>query len=154
MSGQRQRAAWCTGANKTSMDTVTKAVRSRNMAAVKHKDSQIERTLRRALWAAGIRYRKHLPMFGRPDLVISNARILVFVDSCFWHGCRYHYRCPQSNREFWRRKVEGNKKRDLKVTRYHRRRGWTVVRLWEHQLRADLGSCVGRVFRAIETDRS
>jgi DNA mismatch endonuclease (patch repair protein) len=135
------------------MDTVTKAVRSRIMSAVKQKDSEIERKLRRALWAGGVRYRKHVRMFGTPDLVISTTRLLVFVDSCFWHGCRYHYSCPKSNAEFWRSKIERNQRRDRKVTRFYRRRGWTVVRFWEHQLASDLDGCVAKVLRVVKETR-
>jgi DNA mismatch endonuclease (patch repair protein) len=135
------------------MDTVTKAVRSRIMSAVKQKDSEIERKLRLALWAEGVRYRKHVRMFGTPDLVISTTRLLVFVDSCFWHGCRYHYRCPKSNAGFWQSKIDRNRRRDLKVTRFYRRRGWSVVRFWEHQLASDFDACVAKVLSVVNETR-
>lgn len=135
------------------MDTVSKAVRSRIMSAVKQKDSEIERKFRLALWAEGIRYRKHVRMFGTPDIVISTSRLLVFVDSCFWHGCRYHYSCPKSNAEFWQSKIDRNRKRDIKVTRFYRRRGWRVVRFWEHQLASDFDACVAKVMSVVNATR-
>ena len=119
------------------------------MSRIRQRDSKIELALRSALWRTGIRYRKHVRIYGTPDLVISSACILVFVDSCFWHGCRFHCRRPKSNVDFWEAKIARNRKRDLKVTRYYRRRGWIVLRFWEHQLSEDLESCVERVRRAV-----
>lgn len=88
------------------MDTVSTTVRSRNMSAVKHRYSETECRLRLVLWAAGIRYRMHVRIFGTPNRVIAKVKVAVFVDSCFWHGCRYHDRCPQSTPEFRRSKID------------------------------------------------
>src|SRR3954469_7146062 len=123
------------------MDSVSKEARSRIMSRVKQRDSRIELRLRLALWRAGVRYRKHVRVFGTPDLVLRRARILIFVDSCFWHGCRYHCRRPKSNVAFWATKIARNRWRDRRVNRYYRRRGWTVIRFWEHQL-DDVDRCV------------
>jgi DNA mismatch endonuclease, patch repair protein len=76
-------------------------------------------------------WRRHLPMFGKPDFVFRRNRIAVFVDGCFWHGCPRCYTAPQSSKEFWRRKVDGNRRRDAVVTRTLRSGGWTVIRIWE-----------------------
>jgi len=70
----------------------------------------------------------------RPDFVFPRLRVTVFVDGCFWHGCPKHATKPRSNVAFWRRKLEGNKRRDALVTRSLRRAGWRVVRIWEHEL--------------------
>lgn len=123
------------------------------MSRIKQRDSGIERALRAALWRTGVRYRKHVRIYGTPDLAMSTARVLVFVDSCFWHGCRFHCRRPKSNVEFWESKIARNRRRDLKVTRYYRRRGWTVIRFWEHQLSKDLDACVGRIAAAVAAGR-
>lgn len=131
------------------MDSVSRDVRSRIMSQIKQRDSVIERQLRTSLWRAGLRYRKHVRMRGTPDLVLHRAQVLIFVDSCFWHGCRFHCRKPKSNVEFWEAKILRNRQRDLKVTRYYRRRGWTVLRFWEHQLIADPAGCVTRVVAAV-----
>lgn len=122
------------------------------MASVGQRDSAIEWKLRSALHAAGFRYRKHVRIFGTPDLVFSTKRVVVFIDSCFWHGCRFHYRCPKSNAAFWRTKISRNRLRDTRVTRYYRRHGWTVLRFWEHQLKKDLDACVTRVQTALSAD--
>lgn len=131
------------------MDSVDRETRSRIMSSVKQRDSGIERMLRLALWGRGLRYRKNVRIYGTPDIVFPASRILVFVDSCFWHGCRFHCRRPKSNVDFWESKIARNRRRDLKVTRFYRRRGWVVLRFWEHRLQNDLDACVERVVKAV-----
>ena len=71
----------------------------------------------------------------KPDFVFRKARMVIFVDGCFWHGCPRHATKPKNNRAFWRRKLSGNKKRDALVSRTLRRNGWRVLRIWECALR-------------------
>jgi DNA mismatch endonuclease, patch repair protein len=71
----------------------------------------------------------------RPDFVFRQARLAIFVDGCFWHGCPQHATQPKSNAASWRRKLSGNKQRDALVTRTLRGAGWRVLRVWEHDLR-------------------
>jgi DNA mismatch endonuclease (patch repair protein) len=86
----------------------------------------------------------------RPDFVFPKLKLAVFVDGCFWHGCPRHATQPKNNREFWRRKLAGNKTRDQLVTRTLRRAGWRVVRIWEHELRKNReGFLRGRMLRAV-----
>ena len=68
------------------------------------------------------------------DFVFQQARLAIFVDGCFWHGCPKHATKPKNNHAFWRRKLSSNKKRDFLVTRTLRRAGWRVLRVWEHEL--------------------
>ncbi|HEY5042284.1 MAG TPA: very short patch repair endonuclease [Verrucomicrobiae bacterium] len=84
----------------------------------------------------------------RPDFVFRRARLAVFVDGCFWHGCPRHATNPKNNRTFWRRKFSRNKKRDALVTRALRRAGWRVVRIWECALKKHPLNCVKRIQRA------
>jgi DNA mismatch endonuclease (patch repair protein) len=70
----------------------------------------------------------------RPDFVFRLAKVVVFVDGCFWHGCPEHYRRPGSRQEFWDAKIARNQARDAEVDRALRRAGWRVLRLWEHAL--------------------
>ncbi|GEP45019.1 very short patch repair endonuclease [Brevifollis gellanilyticus] len=70
----------------------------------------------------------------RPDFVFREAKVVVFVDGCFWHGCPEHYRRPGSRQEFWDAKIARNQARDIEVARELRRGGWRVMRLWEHDL--------------------
>ncbi|MBI1826410.1 MAG: DNA mismatch repair protein Vsr [Planctomycetes bacterium] len=73
-------------------------------------------------------------MFAKPDFVFPKLRLAVFVDGCFWHGCPKHFNMPVSNGEFWKRKLEANKRRDRLVNRTLRSRRWRVLRVWEHEL--------------------
>lgn len=70
----------------------------------------------------------------KADFVFRQVRLAVFVDGCFWHGCPKHGTKPKNNRAFWRRKLSGNKARDILVTRALRKAGWRVLRVWEHEL--------------------
>lgn len=119
-------------------DRLTIEERSRNMAAVKGKDTKPEMVVRRFLWAHGFRYRvndKRLP--GRPDVVIRRLRVCIFVNGCFWHGhqgCRY-FVMPKTNRVFWQQKIARNRRRDREVNERLIVEGWRVITLWECQLK-------------------
>lgn len=100
--------------------------------------TRCEVALRSALHAAGLRYRKdHLLRVGdvrvRPDVVFTRAKVAVFVDGCFWHGCPQHGRVPKSNQAYWVPKLERNQERDALVDRELASHGWEVVRIWEHE---------------------
>jgi len=117
------------------MDNVSRSKRSDIMRAVKSKDSAIEIKFRRALWNKGFRFRRNVTrLSGKPDLVLKKYHAVIFVDSCFWHGCRKHCRIPSSSKKYWIDKIERNKKRDKSVNRYYRNRGWKLIRTWEHNL--------------------
>ncbi|WP_442916396.1 very short patch repair endonuclease [Lentzea sp. DG1S-22] len=114
-------------------------VRAR-MSKQKTRDTQIEVDLRRALFAAGLRYRVHRrPVKGvrrEADIVFTSAKVAVFVDGCFWHGCPEHATWPKNNAEFWRTKIETNRRRDLDTDRKLADDGWLAVRVWEHETAA------------------
>ena len=80
-------------------------------------------------------WRRHLPLPGKPDFTFKKEKLTVFVDGCFWHRCPKCYREPKTNTEFWRNKIKTNVKRDRKVTNELKKAGWSVVRLWECQLK-------------------
>lgn len=115
------------------------------MQANKSGDTSIELILRRALFARGLRYRIHyadLP--GKPDVVFTKARVAVFIDGDFWHGYRFQewkHKLPA----FWREKISINRARDRRIHSSLRRHGWTVIRIWEHQIRKDLMAAVDRI---------
>lgn len=113
-------------------DCFTTIQRSAVMKAVRTKHTAPELLLRASLRSIGLRYRLHpknVP--GRPDLVIAKSRIAVFVDGCFWHGCPRCYTAPQTNSPFWRRKLEANKARRLRVKALLRSAGWRYFHAWE-----------------------
>lgn len=114
------------------MDHVPKDVRSKIMAAVRSMGNKsTEMHLGKLLWSAGLRgYRKHWPVAGKPDFAWAGRKVAVFVDGCFWHGCRCKS-LPQTNAEFWRNKIETNRRRDRRVSTQLRREGWIVIRVKE-----------------------
>ena len=74
----------------------------------------------------------------------------MFVDGCFWHGCRKHYIKPRGNAAFWRKKITANQARDRLVSRTLRAKGWRVLRIWEHELtRKNERRCAARILRAL-----
>lgn len=93
-------------------------------------------------------WRRNRPLLGRPDFTFRRERIVVFVDGCFWHGCPKCYTRPKSNQKFWDAKVANNRKRDRLVSRELSREGWTVIRIWQHQLDSS-ARVAGRVSRAL-----
>lgn len=138
-------------------DFLTAAERSALMALIRGRgNASTELRLAAAFRAAGIRgWRRGSRLPGRPDFVFLAARLAVFTDGCFWHGCPRHHRLPRTRRAFWRGKVEGNRRRDRRVDGELRAMGWAVLRIWEHDLRAArLPSTLGRVARRIACDPS
>ncbi|OQW99868.1 MAG: very short patch repair endonuclease [Desulfobacteraceae bacterium A6] len=79
-------------------------------------------------------WRRHYPIFGKPDFVFPRAKVAVFVDGCFWHGHPRKCRVPQSNREYWLEKIDRNIARDRLVTRTLKDKGWQVIRIWEDMI--------------------
>lgn len=126
-------------------DLMTPEQRSRCMAQVKSKDTKPEMRLRRALWADGLRYRLRYKLPGKPDLVFVAARLAVFVDGCFWHSCPDHATQPKTNPGFWATKLRENVERDQRVNWQLRGRGWTVLRLWQHDVENDLEGAVNQI---------
>jgi DNA mismatch endonuclease, patch repair protein len=95
-------------------------------------------------------WRRHWRLAGNPDFVFLEARLAIFVDGCFWHGCLKHSRPPKSNRVYWRAKMIRNKARDRSVSRTLRTGGWRVLRIWEHELaRKNEIRLVRRIQRAL-----
>jgi len=115
-------------------DVVDAATRSRMMSGIGGKNTKPELLVRKALFAAGFRFRLHrkdLP--GRPDIVLPGRRVVVFVHGCFWHahqGCRYA-KSPATRREFWEAKLASNVERDRRATKALLSAGWRVLVVWE-----------------------
>lgn len=123
---------------RTNMaDVFSKRERSRVMAAVRSRgNKETEVKLVSILRAARIfGWRRHQALPGRPDFAFPRQRLAIFVDGCFWHGCRWHCRMPKNNRQYWERKITRNVSRDRDTTRRLRDAGWRVLRIWGHSLR-------------------
>ena len=120
------------------MDTVSKTARSGIMSRVKSQETKLEKSFRKLLWNSGVRYRKNnIKFFGKPDILIKKANTVIFIDSCFWHGCSKHLRMPSSNKKYWETKISRNKKRDQEVNSHYKKLGWRIIRIWEHDLRKE-----------------
>ncbi|WP_307869172.1 very short patch repair endonuclease [Nocardiopsis sp. B62] len=117
--------------------TATSEAARATMRANKGRDTGPELLLRSLLHARGLRYRvnaRPLPELARTaDVVFRKARVAVFVDGCYWHGCPEHHRPAKRRADFWRDKIEGNQARDTDTNERLRAQGWTVVRVWEHE---------------------
>jgi len=120
------------------------------MQAIRAKETALEILVRKELWKKGIRYRKNVRgLMGAPDIAIKKYKLVVFLDSCYWHGCPEHGVIPKSNREFWEKKIKRNIDRDMEVTKYYKSRNWNILRFWEHEVKQDLDSVIDRIINAI-----
>ncbi len=107
------------------------------MRAVGRRDTPQEKAVRSALHRRGLRFRvDNRPVKGirrKADIVFGPARVAVFVDGCFWHGCPLHATWPKTNGEWWKNKLEANQRRDRDTDRRLEEAGWLVIRVWEHE---------------------
>jgi DNA mismatch endonuclease (patch repair protein) len=131
-------------------DNLTKEQRSRTMSRIRRRDTKPELVLRKALWARGMRgYRldtAKLP--GRPDLTWTSGRLAVFIDGAFWHGHPSAFKSGKSG-AYWDAKIPGNVARDRQADAALRDMGWTVIRLWDFEVRKDLEGCISRIEQAL-----
>ena len=123
------------------------------MQLQRERDTAPEVALRQALHRLGLRYRLDRPIVPgtrrRVDIVFVRARVAVFVDGCFWHGCpRHGVRDHKINGWYWPDKIAGNKARDLDTGRRLRRAGWKVIRIWEHENPSRAAARVARVVQS------
>mgnify|MGYP000069931989 CR=1 FL=1 len=124
------------------------------MRANHGRDTGPELALRRILHAQGLRYRVDYPLpfdrRRRADVAFTRARVAVFVDGCFWHGCPIHGTTPRTNTDFWADKIARNRARDDDTTSRLHAAGWSVLRFWEHEEPHHAAGCVARaVARAL-----
>jgi DNA mismatch endonuclease (patch repair protein) len=121
------------------------------MQAQRTRDTAPEIAVRRLLHAAGLRYRvDRAPLVGvrrRADIVFAPARVAVFIDGCFWHGCPTHGTTARANAAFWAEKIERNRERDRDTDQRLAEAGWAVVRAWEHQEPAEVAGTVARLVK-------
>jgi DNA mismatch endonuclease, patch repair protein len=118
----------------------TSAIASRTMQANRAKDTTPERILRKTLWGCGLRgYRLHSKdVPGRPDIAFRRHKVAIFVHGCFWHRCpRCRLGLPKNNRAFWIKKFRRNRARDQRKTRQLCNAGWTVLSVWECELKKE-----------------
>lgn len=119
---------------------------SARMARQHRRDTEPELLLRRELHRLGLRYRVDHPLPGLPrrraDVLFTRARVAVFVDGCFWHGCPDHKTSPANNAAWWTTKLARNVERDRETDAHLIALGWRVLRVWEHE---DMGRAAMRI---------
>jgi DNA mismatch endonuclease (patch repair protein) len=132
-------------------DNVNPQVRSQTMKAVKSKNSKMEVKFRSTLWRLGFRFYKNVgTMPGKPDIVFPRKKIIIFLDSCFWHGCPLHLRLPSSNVEYWQAKINRNQSRDEKINNIYSEMNWRIFRIWEHELKENFDDLLQKIAKELE----
>lgn len=127
------------------------------MQAIRNKETKAEIKLAKALWTKGHRYRKNNnKVFGKPDLTFKKIKLAIFVDGEFFHGRDWETNKHriQTNQEFWWSKIEGNIKRDKTVLDKLNSNGWKVLRFWDTEVHKNLGYCIKKIERTIETRKN
>lgn len=132
---------------------MTSLQRHRNMQHIRSSNTKPEILLRKALWHAGIHYRKNYTALpGKPDIVLTKPKIAIFIDGDFWHA-RWHQDCPgeqiSSNKEYWRKKLSRNVEHDKEVNDELTDLGWLVLRFWESDIQKDLTAVVQEIKKYI-----
>ncbi|MEK7104885.1 MAG: very short patch repair endonuclease [Patescibacteria group bacterium] len=131
-------------------DTISKEKRSQIMSKVKSKNTQLELSFRKKLWNKWPNYRLHYKVAGKPDLVFVSKRIAIFIDSCFWHKCPLHHREPKSNKKYWIPKLKRNELRAKEVNKSLTKRGWKVIRIWEHEIKDNQNKSIKKITRYLK----
>ena len=132
------------------VDVLTKKQRSYNMSQIKGKNTKPEIRLRKELLSKGLKgYRIHKNITGKPDIIFPKQKIAIFIDGCFWHRCPVCYKEPKTNSKFWSEKIESNKLRDKKINVQLKKKGWRVLRFWEHEIKKDVSGCADKIKKVI-----
>jgi DNA mismatch endonuclease (patch repair protein) len=120
------------------------AVKSRNNATTEIALARLFRKNKITGW------RRHLRgVYGKPDFVFLKNKVAIFVDGCFWHGCKAHRTIPVTNKKFWLQKIKGNTERDKAINSKLRYLGWKVLRVWEHQLKKNQEKCINKIIEML-----
>ena len=127
---------------------LSKEARSKIMSKIRSKNTSPEKTLRKALWNMGLRYRVQ---YGKEkiDIAFPSKKLAIFVDGCFWHYCPMHGHVPKSNKDYWMAKfgknIERAKAKDFRL----KSDGWIIIHFWEHEINKDLVNCTQKIFKLL-----
>lgn len=134
-------------------DNLTQEQRRKNMQAIKS-ISKLEGIVSKELWKQGLRYRRNVKsLYGNPDIAIKKYKIVIFIDSCFWHQCPIHGNIPKSNVEFWEKKLKRNVERDNEVSSFYLDKEWYILRIWEHEVKEDFENTIERIINFINVSK-
>jgi len=129
-------------------DVFSKEKRSWIMSRIRSKNTKIDLKMKQVLSKSGYKFEMYPKMFGSPDFAIRSKKIIIFCDGDFWHGYKYHEK-KKPAKKYWRKKITSNIKRDRSVSRRLRRDGWSVLRLWEHDINGNPEKCRRKIMRKI-----
>jgi len=130
-------------------DVLTPKQRAYCMSQIKGSNTKPEIAVQKGLWALGYRYRLKNKLPGRPDIVFPGKKVAIFIDGCFWHKCPKHFTMPKNRKKFWKDKIEGNVERDKIVNKKLKYMGWSVVRLWEHEINGNLDKSLSKLEKVL-----
>ena len=114
-------------------DVHSEKQRSYNMSCIRSRNTKPELIIKPSLEKEEFVYQPDI--YGKPDFANFKKKIAVFIDGCFWHKCPSCFKCPQTNKNFWKKKINGNVKRDMEVNLNYKNSGWEVIRIWEHEIK-------------------
>jgi DNA mismatch endonuclease Vsr len=130
------------------MDNLTPEQRRKNMQRIRSTGTKAENILMNELRKMGLVFTTYdKSIIGKPDVVFSERKLAVFIDSDFWHGNPKRFVRPKTNVEYWDRKIAGNKQRDCLVNQELKKEGWTVMRFWEYDVKHNLSRCISKILR-------
>ncbi|MHB1908204.1 MAG: very short patch repair endonuclease [Nitrososphaerales archaeon] len=130
-------------------DVFTKEKRSWIMSRIRSKDTMIEKTVAQGLTEAGIAFEQHCSLTGKPDFVIRNSKLAIFLDGDFWHGQQWKRDGRVPANKYWKEKIKRNMERDRFVNKTLRKEGWKVLRFWETEIERDPSLCIRRIIEQI-----
>lgn len=138
------------GGEEKMTDSISLEQRRKNMQAIKS-ISKLEGIVTKELWKKGLRFRRNSKdLFGKPDISLKKYKVVIFIDSCFWHCCPIHGNMPKTNQEFWEKKLNRNVERDKEVNKYYFDNGWNIKRVWEHEIKEDLNKTLNDILQFIQ----
>lgn len=129
-------------------DIFTPEKRSWVMSRIRSTNTKIDLKMKKMLEENKIKFEMYPKMFGNPDFVLKNKKIIIFCDGDFWHGYKYNEK-KRLPKKYWREKIETNMRRDRRITRKLRREGWSVLRFWEHDIEKRTDVCINRILKKI-----
>jgi len=132
------------------VDNLTKEQRSKCMSRIRSKWTVQEVKIHNYLKGNKIKHKMHPRLIGKPDILLTNTNVVVFLHGCFWHKCPKCYKEPKSRKDYWLPKIDNNVKRDKKYARILKLEGYKVLKLWEHEVKKDFNKALKKI---ISTDQ-
>lgn len=132
------------------MDNLTRSQRRKNMQNIRSTGTAPETLIMRALRRKNIYFAKNVKsIIGKPDIVFRRKKIVVFIDSDFWHVHPRRFIMPQSNKRYWKEKIRRNRERDNEVNQELGRAGWKIIRIWEHDIKRNSDKCIKKILKIV-----